>query len=47
MLFFDCVLAWKFSGRALGLCVEALNFLELFGPFWGNAKKDRAVKLTF
>ena len=24
------------------LCGEALNFLDLFGPFWGNAKKDIA-----
>jgi len=39
-------LAWIFSGRALALCGEALNILEFFGPFWGNAKKDRAVKLT-
>jgi len=39
-----CALAWIFSGRALALCGEALNILDLFGTFWGNAKKYREAK---
>ncbi len=38
-------MAGKFSGGAEALCGEALNFLDLFGSFWGNAKKNRATIL--
>jgi len=43
---FFCALAGIFSGRAYGLCGEALNILEFFGSFWGNAKKNRETMQT-
>ncbi len=37
-----CALAGKFSGRALALCEEALNFLDFFGSFLCQDKNEQA-----